>query len=129
MMLLLDTHTFLWFCQGDRRLSAAATTLIQDPANRKLLSIASCWEIAIKAGMGKLTLGEPAATYVPNALARTGFELLPISVAHATGVEGLPSHHRDPFDRLLVAQAIAEQISLVSGDPIFDAYGVTRLWA
>ena len=128
MTLLLDTHTFLWFCQGDKRLSATATNLIQDPANRKLLSIASCWEIAIKAGMRKLTLGEPSATYIPNTLARTGFELLPISVAHATGVEVLPPHHRDPFDRLLVAQAIADQIPLVSGDPVFDAYGITRHW-
>jgi len=78
--------------------------------------------------MRKLTLGEPSATYIPNALARTGFELLLISVAHATGVESLPYHHRDPFDRLLVAQVIAEQISLVSADSAFDPYGITRLW-
>ena len=105
MTLLLDTHSFLWFCQDDPALSPAAKTLLEDPANRKLVS---CWEIAIKAGLGKLQLGEPSASYLPAALGRTGFELLPISVEHATGVEGLPLHHRDPFDRLLVAQAVAE---------------------
>src|SRR4051812_37684836 len=101
MTLLLDTHAFLWFCQNDPALSAAAKILIENSVNRKLVSIASCWEIAIKAGLGKLQLGEPSASSLPAALARTGFELLPISVVHATGVEGLPLHHRDPFDRLL----------------------------
>jgi PIN domain nuclease of toxin-antitoxin system len=126
MILLLDTHAFLWFCQDDPGLSAMAKALLEDPANRKLVSVASCWEIAIKAGLGKLKLGEPSGSYLPNALAKTGFELLPIAVAHATGVESLPLHHRDPFDRLLVAQAIAEQLPIVSGDPMLDAYGVTR---
>jgi PIN domain nuclease of toxin-antitoxin system len=116
MNLLLDTHAFLWFCQDDPALSADAKKLIEDPSNRKLVSVASCWEIAIKAGLGKLKLGEPSATYIPAALARTGFELLPISVAHATGVELLPLHHRDPFDRLLVSQAMTESFPIVSGD-------------
>lgn len=128
MTLLLDTHTFLWFCQDDPALSAAAKALVEDPANRKLVSVASCWEIAIKAGLGKLTLGEPSGTYIPNALARTGFELLPISLAHATAVEPLPPHHKDPFDRLLIAQATIEGIPLVSVDGAFDPYGITRLW-
>lgn len=128
MTLLLDTHAFLWFCQNDPALSAAAKTLIEDPANRKLVSVASCWEIAIKAGLGKLRLGEPSASYIAVALKKTGFELLPIAVQHATGVEGLPLHHRDPFDRLLVVQAIAEGLSIVSSDAALDAYGITRLW-
>jgi PIN domain nuclease of toxin-antitoxin system len=128
MILLLDSHAFLWFCQNDPRLSSAAKTLIEDPNNRKLVSVASCWEIAIKAGLKKLILGEPSATYLPAALARTGFELLPISVAHATAVEALPLHHRDPFDRLLVAQAMLEGLSIVSADPAFDAYPTVRLW-
>lgn len=128
MTLLLDTHAFLWFCQDDPSLSAAAKSLIEDPENQKLVSIASCWEIAIKAGLGKLNLGEPAETYIPNALAQTGLQLLPISLAHATGVESLPAHHKDPFDRLLVAQALAEVIPLVSRDTAFDPYAVTRLW-
>src|SRR5438128_7507851 len=116
MTLLLDTHAFLWFCQDDPLLSATAKAAIEDPGNRKLLSIASCWEIAIKAGLGKLTLGEPSETYIPNALSRTGFELLPISLTHATAVEVLPMHHRDPFDRLLIAQAQTEAIPIVSAD-------------
>ena len=128
MTLLLDAHAFLWFCQGDPKLSATAKTLIEDPANRKLLSIATCWEIAIKAGLGKLKLGEPSGTYIPTALSRTGFDLFPITVAHATGVEGLPLHHRDPFDRLLLAQAKSEGMTLVSNDPNFPAYGGTLLW-
>jgi PIN domain nuclease of toxin-antitoxin system len=126
--LLLDTHTFLWFCQDDPALSATAKGLIEDPANRKLVSVAGAWEIAIKAGLGKLNLGEPSKTYIPNALARTGFELLPISLAHATAVESLPLHHRDPFDRLLVAQAMIEKLPLVSADRVLDPYGVNRLW-
>lgn len=128
MILLLDTHTFLWFCQGDPSLSATAKKLIEDPGNQKYLSIASCWEIAIKAGTGKLRLGEPIETYIPNALARTGIDLLPITLPHVTRVESLPFHHRDPFDRLLIAQALSESVPLVSVEVLFDRYGVTRHW-
>jgi PIN domain nuclease of toxin-antitoxin system len=90
--------------------------------------VVSCWEIAIKAGLKKLTLGEPSATYIPAALNRTGFELLPITLEHATSVESLPPHHKDPFDRLLVAQAGLEGTPLVSADGAFDAYAINRLW-
>ncbi|SRR6266446_1740865 len=128
MTLLLDTHTFLWFCQGDPALSATAKALIEDPNNRKLVSVASCWEIAIKAGLKKLTLGESSGAYILAALARTGFELLPITMEHATGVESLPPYHKDPFDRLLVAQAIGEGVSIVSVDVQLDPYPITRLW-
>lgn len=128
MMLLLDTHTFLWFCQDDPSLSATAKILLEDEAHRKLLSLASCWEIGIKAGLGKLTLGEPSATYIPAALARTGIELLPISLAHATAVERLPRHHNDPFDRLLVVQCRIHGVPIVSADKALDPYGVARLW-
>jgi PIN domain nuclease of toxin-antitoxin system len=128
MNLLLDTHAFLWFCQDDPALSATAKALIENPANRKLVSVASCWEIAVKAGLGKMKLGEPSASYIATALNRTGFDLLMITVAHATGVEGLPMHHRDPFDRLLVAQVIAEGFSILSRDVILDAYWITRMW-
>lgn len=128
MILLLDTHTFLWFCQDDPLLSTTARGLIEDPANRKLVSVASCWEVAIKTGLGKLRLGESCSTYFPAALKRTGFELLPISLDHATAVESLPHYHRDPFDRLLIAQAILEGMPIVGVDAQFDAYGVTRLW-
>lgn len=128
MILLLDTHAFLWYSQGDSRLSATAKALLEDPSHRKLLSAASCWEIAIKAGLGKLKLGEPSSSYIPAAMAKGGIELLPITVAHATAVESLPMHHRDPFDRLIVAQAIAEDIPLISADTPLDQYTVRRLW-
>jgi PIN domain nuclease of toxin-antitoxin system len=88
----------------------------------------SCWEIAIKAGLGKLTLGEPAADVMSREIARNNFDILPISLAHATAVETLPQHHKDPFDRILVAQAQIESVPVVSADTIFDAYGVTRIW-
>jgi PIN domain nuclease of toxin-antitoxin system len=124
----LDTHSFLWFAQGDAALSLFAKSLIEEPTNRKLISIASCWEIAIKAGLGKLRLGETSEEYIKNVLDRTKFELLPISLDHATKVETLPLHHRDPFDRLLVAQSLSDQMPILSADPIFAQYGVQRLW-
>jgi PIN domain nuclease of toxin-antitoxin system len=126
--LLLDSHVMLWFFWDDPKLSGPAKALIEDADNHKLISVASCWEIAIKAGLGKLDLGEPSRSFLPREIARNNFELLPISLAHATTVEELAAHHRDPFDRLLTAQAISEGLSLVSADSIFDQYGVARLW-
>ena len=114
MTLLLDTHTFLWFCQDDPLLSATAKGLVEDPSNRKLVSVASCWEIAIKAGLGKLVLGEPSARYIPNALSRTGFDLLLISLAHATGVETLPPHRLQGLlepDRRLAGGGAVDRLS------------------
>jgi PIN domain nuclease of toxin-antitoxin system len=128
MNLLLDSHTLLWFVWDDPQLSAAARTLIVDPSNRKLVSLASCWEIAIKVSIGKLSLGEPCATFLPREITQNNFELLPIELRHATAVETLPHHHRDPFDRLLVTQALLEQLPIVSTDGVFDSYGVTRMW-
>ncbi len=126
--LLLDTHAMLWFFWSDSQLSPDAKALIEDADNRKLVSIASCWEIAIKVGLGKLDLGEPSHSFLPREIAHNNFELLPISLNHATMVEGLPAHHRDPFDRLLIAQATVEGLSLVSSDVVFDRYSVSRLW-
>ncbi len=128
MNLLLDTHALLWFLADDPQLVPSAKVLIEDPGNRKIVSVATCWEIAIKAGLKKLDLGEPAATFLPRELATNRFDLLGIELAHATLVETLPSHHKDPFDRLLVAQTIVEKLPLVSADAVFDQYGVTRLW-
>lgn len=128
MTLLVDTHTFLWFCQNDPALSAHARALLEDPANEKLVSLAGCWEMAIKAGIGKLNLGEPTATYIPSALARAGFGVLSITLGHVVAVERLPRHHSDPFDRMIVAQALVLNIPVVSADAALDAYGVTRLW-
>ena len=126
--ILLDSHAFLWFVWDDPLLSPAAKQRIEDPANHKWVSVASCWEIAIKARLGKLRLGEPATTFLPRELATNHFSLLRIELAHVTLVETLPPHHKDPFDRLLIAQAIIEKRPLVSVDAVFDEYGVTRLW-
>jgi PIN domain nuclease of toxin-antitoxin system len=116
MNLLLDTHTMLWFFWDDPKLIASARSLIVDPTNRKLVSIASCWEVAIKVSSGKLQLGEPAGTFLPHEIAKNCFELLPISLAHATAVESLSFFHRDPFDRLLIAQCLTDRIPLISAD-------------
>jgi PIN domain nuclease of toxin-antitoxin system len=126
--LLLDTHAMLWFFWGDPQLSANAKAAIEDPDNRKLISIASCWEIAVKVGLGKLDLGEPSRTFLPREISNNNFELLPIGLNHIAEVEGLPMHHRDPFDRLLLAQAIIENLPVISADRVFEQYGVTRLW-
>ena len=128
MTLLLDTHALLWFLKDDPQLSAAAKSAIENPANRKLVSIASCWEIAIKAGLGKLKLDESAADLLSRELPRNCFDLLSIELSHATAVEGLPSHHRDPFDRLLIVQALTEGTPIVSADSQLDPYGIVRLW-
>ena len=128
MNLLLDTHALLWFLADDPSLSATAKALIQAPANRILVSVASCWEIALKVGLKKLDLGEPATTFLPRELATNGFDLLGIELIHATSVESLPPHHKDPFDRLLVAQSMIEKLPVVSVDAQLDPYGITRLW-
>lgn len=128
MKLLLDTHALLWFLNDDAQLSATAKSMIEDPLNHKFVSVASCWEIAIKVGNGKLDLGEPATTFLPRELAANHFDLLPIDIRHATSVEALPPHHRDPFDRLIFAQSILEGMEVVGVDSMFDAYGVVRRW-
>ena len=128
MTLLLDTHTLLWFLQGNPQLSPKAKALIEDSNNIGFVSVASCWEIAIKAGSGKLRLAEPSRTLLERELPRNALKLLPISLEQATAVEGLPPHHKDPFDRLLIAQAIVEDIPIVSVDLAFDAYPVRRIW-
>ena len=128
MNLLLDTHTLLWFLWDDPQLSETARGLIVDPANRKLVSVASAWEISIKVGVGKLNLGEMAAPFLDRELMKNHFELLPITLAHATGVESLPHFHRDPFDRLLISQVLSEQLPILSADVVFDQYGVERVW-
>jgi PIN domain nuclease of toxin-antitoxin system len=125
---LLDTHAFLWFVADDPQLHAKSRTAIEDASNRKFVSLATCWEIAIKAGLKKLDLGEPASTFLPRELAANGFALLPIELSHVARVEDLPPYHKDPFDRLLVAQAMVERLTLISFDAVFDQYGIDRLW-
>ena len=126
--LLLDAHTFLWFVWDDPLLSREAKALIEEPANHKFVSVVTCWEIAIKAGLKKLALGESAATFLPRHLSLNQFDLLGLELQHASHVETLPLHHKDPFDRLLIAQAAVEHLPVVSADSQFDAYGVVRLW-
>ena len=128
MRLLLDTHSFLWFVSGSPQLSTTARTLIEDASNQPFLSVASLWEMAIKVSLGKLSLGQPFETLIPQQLSLNGIALLGITISHTAVVAKLPFHHRDPFDRLLTAQAIVEQMPIVSGDSSFDAYAVTRLW-
>jgi len=128
MRVLLDTHSFLWFVLGDTRLSSIARSEIENPANEKLISPASYWEVAIKISIGKYTLPQPYEEFVHQAVDCNGFVILHIEPRHAAAVANLPFHHRDPFDRLLIAQAIVEQIPILSSDPIFDQYSVTRIW-
>jgi len=126
--LLLDTHAFLWFIAGDSSLSATARSAIEDVNNTCYMSVASLWEIAIKVSIDKLELSEPFETLISEQLAENGIELLDISVEHTALIVSMPFHHRDPFDRLIAAQAKIEQLTLISVDEIFDLYGVERLW-
>ena len=127
MKLLLDTHTFLWFIDDNPRLSARAKTLLESDADL-LLSVGSLWELAIKVSIGKLSLAQPFDIFVPQQLIANDIEMLPINLAHLGVVTRLPFHHRDPFDRLLIAQAMIEQMLIVSVDTALDAYSVNRLW-
>jgi len=126
--LLLDTHAFLWFVLDDPRLRATARALIVDPDNDIAVSPATCWEIAIKVSLGKYQLSEPHEAFMKREFANNRFRLLPIELRHTAALTTLPFHHRDPFDRLLVAQALVEEIPLLNADATLDAYGVTRLW-
>ena len=125
--LLLDTHTFIWFSENAPNLSVALKEQMES-ADRVYLSIASLWEIAIKISIGKLTLQSDYAD-IEAQLPAAGILLLPISFADTVRVSNLPFHHRDPFDRILIAQSINHSLVLVSRDEMFDAYAVQRLWA
>ena len=128
MELLLDTHSFLWFIMGSSRLSKKARDLMEDTNNEKLLSIASLWEMAIKLSLGRLTLAEPFEVLIPQQLRLNGIELLNIEIEHVATVAALPFYHRDPFDRLLVAQCMVERLPLLSADGNMDNYPIERIW-
>jgi PIN domain nuclease of toxin-antitoxin system len=128
MRLLLDTHTFLWFVLDDPQLSGSAKARIEDPANDILISPASYWEIAIKVRLKKLDLLTPYDDFMHRGIVGNDFEILPIEPKHTSLLTTLPLHHKDPFDRLLVAQALVEAIPIVSVDVALDLYGSTRLW-
>jgi PIN domain nuclease of toxin-antitoxin system len=122
--LLLDTHVFLWWSKEHRRLRGEVKSVIGE-AEIAFVSVASAWEAAIKAGLGKLDIPEP----FEQAVEQSGFSKLAIEFSHAAAVAGLPPHHRDPFDRMLVAQATVEGLTLVTHDPRFRPYRVPVLWA
>jgi len=125
---LLDTHTFLWWVLEDPRLSLVARAAISDPDVDVLVSPVSAWEIAIKAADSRLELPEPARTYVPSRMSANDFYELPITMDHCLRTSDLPVIHRDPFDRLLIAQALAEDIPLVTNDPAITRYDVETIW-
>jgi len=124
LRLLIDTQAFLWWMAGAPRLSASAREAIGDPANAVHFSIASAWEIEIKRAIGKLRAPHDLAA----AIKTEGFDLLPVELSHIAALAGLPAHHRDPFDRMLLAQAQVEGLRLVSADTVFRRYGVAPLW-
>jgi len=128
MKILLDTHTLLWFIAGSQSLSSASRLLIEDPENQKFVSIASIWEIAIKVSTGKMSLVAPFDDLFPNQLDINGFALLAVKVEHASVLSALPFHHRDPFDRLLIAQSIVEDFVIITTDSHFADYPVKKFW-
>jgi PIN domain nuclease of toxin-antitoxin system len=128
MRLLLDTHTFLWWIEDAPDLSKKARQTIGNVRNECLFSLASCWELAIKVSLGKLSLASPIEKLVPDQLAANQFRLLDIGFRHVSRVAQLPFHHRDPFDRLLAAQALDERLAVVTADSSFEKYGVKRIW-
>ena len=128
MTLLLDTHALLWFLTNDPQLSVRARTAIEDSSNETQVSAVCLWEAAIKFGLGKLKLPAPYAEIFPSQLLLNGFALLPVTPAHCATLLTFPLHHRDPFDRMLLAQAKTEGMTLVSDDGQFQPYGVPLLW-
>lgn len=128
MRLLLDTHAFLWWITDDARLSDRARRSIADQRNVVFFSAASGWEIVVKAGLGRLTLRQDPERLIPEQVAANAFEVLPVHLHHALRIHSLPPLHRDPFDRVLVAQALSEQMALVSGDPQIAQYPVDVVW-
>jgi PIN domain nuclease of toxin-antitoxin system len=128
MKLLLDTCTFLWLATGDRALSRAARDLFADPNNDVHLSAISVWEIALKHSLGKLPLPKPPMAFIPDLRARHQVEPLPLDERAALAVAQLPDLHRDPFDRMLICQAIMGGLTLVTPDPLITQYAVSTLW-
>lgn len=128
MKILLDTHTFIWWDSDLANLSPNALRLCQDQANTLLLSVASVWEMQIKLQLGKLTLKLPLAEIIETQQQANNIEMLPIHLKHVLALESLPAPHKDPFDRLIIAQATVEGMLLLSCDPIFGKYPVNVMW-
>ena len=128
MRLLLDTHALIWWVASSYRLSETGYRAISDDTNDKLISAASVWEIAIKHRSGRLDEADALVLDMPGIIAAQGFQELPITVDDALKAGGLPGHHGDPFDRMLIAQSMVHDLVLVSREALFDRYGVRRLW-
>lgn len=128
MRALLDTHAFIWWASDDESLTPVARNAIGDRANEVFLSAASTWEMAIKIAIGKLTLRLPLSDFVLSQISQYQFRQLPITYSHTYKVRELPLLHRDPFDRLLIAQAMVENLVILTADHAFQPYGVTILW-
>lgn len=128
MRILFDTHVFLWAINDDPRLSERVRKIFVDSGNVVLLSAASIWEIVVKAQAGKLPFPQPAARYLRSQLQKTSVEVLPIQLAHVLRVETLPPHHKDPFDRMLLAQALEEKIPIASADKALRRYTANVIW-
>jgi PIN domain nuclease of toxin-antitoxin system len=125
---LLDTHAFLWWISDDRRLSERVLEMIGDGRNELFFSAASGWEISIKAGLGRLKAPEDLERFIADQLSRNAFRSLPIYLRHALYTRTLPDHHRDRFDRILISQAILEEMALLSADPRISRYPVEIVW-
>lgn len=128
MKLLIDTHAFLWFIEGNPNLSNTARSLIEDESNQRFLSIASLWEMSIKVSMSKLILQMSFADLVEQQVCKNAIELLEIRAEHLDQLAKMPFHHKDPFDRLIVAQSIVESMAVLSKDSTFGSYSITLLW-
>jgi len=128
LRLLIDTHALLWFLEGNERVPRPVRVLIDDNRNQIIVSAATGWEIATKHRLGKLPSAGPIADDIEGNLVRLGFEVLAITMRHAQHAGALPGMHRDPFDRMLAAQAQIEGMTIISGNRVFDGFGVKRLW-
>ncbi len=126
--LLLDTHTFLWWVNDATELSDFARDAISNENNECFFSVASCWEMAIKSSLGKLELAKPVDRFVLEQITENSFTILNIELRHAAKAEFLPLHHRDPFDRLLIGQALSDKLIIVTADRMFSNYGIQRIW-
>lgn len=128
MRVLLDTHAFLWWVSDSQKLSTGAREIIASEHNEPVFSVVSAWEIAIKAGVGKLELPDTPEKFVTEQVSRNVLQILPIYLGHVLSVYSLPDHHRDPFDRLLVGQAIREDLVILTSDPLLAKYPVQTVW-
>ena len=127
MRILIDTHIFIWASDSSELLSNSARVFLADTQNTKVLSVTSLWEMQIKLAIGKLPLRLPLAEMVREQCEQNGFQILPITLNHVLALENLPLHHKDPFDRLLIAQAQAENLPILSADAVFEQYPIQRL--